>query len=281
MERMKRSGRSVTCALVLGSALAFATALPAAAAGEGTDYAALGDSYSSGVGTGDYIGASGGCKRSPDAYPELWQAAHDAASFTFAACAGAKTTDVTADQLGGLSAATDLVTITVGGNDAGFTRVMEACVIGSIGGPGACENATDDAIEYVHTTLPGRLDATYSAIAQAAPNAEVVVLGYPRLYTLDGSCHIGIGDTARGYLNHAADELDQTIAKRAANAGFEFVDVRDAFADHGICSSDWWLNSTTWPIADSYHPNQKGHRYGYLPALQSVTAAASGAAAKA
>ncbi|MGH3436518.1 MAG: lipase, partial [Sciscionella sp.] len=69
----------------------------------------------------------------------------------------------------------------------------------------------------------------------------------------------------------AADALDDQIAKEAANAGFDFVDVRAAFADHGICSSDWWLNSTTWPITDSYHPNAKGHADGYLPALDAVT----------
>lgn len=275
---MTRLARTLSCAIAVATATTFAATLPASAAEPGTDYVALGDSYSSGVGTGDYIDGSGGCKRSTDAYPELWASAHGAVSLHFAACSGATTGDVTADQLDALSASTDLVTITIGGNDAGFTHVMLTCVIGSVGGPGACQDATEDAIDYVHDTLPGKLDATYAAIEQDAPNAEVVVLGYPRLYTLDGSCNIGIGDTARQYVNDAADELDETIAKRAANAGFEFVDVRDAFAGHGICSSDWWLNSTTWPLSDSYHPNKQGHRDGYLPALERVAPAIAGAA---
>lgn len=266
--------RILACAAVLAAGMLPAVAVPAAAAtdfGSGTAYVALGDSYSSGVGTGDYESGSGDCKRSPHAYPALWADAHDPASFTFVACSGAKTTDVAANQLGALNAGTDLVSITIGGNDAGFTRVMEYCVIGSIAGSWACKDATTDAINYVHDTLPARLDSLYAKIRAKAPGAEVVVLGYPRLYTLDGSCNIGIGDTARSYLNHAADELDAQIAKEAANAGFAYVDVRDAFADHGICSDDWWLNSTTWPIEDSYHPNREGHSLGYLPALTAVT----------
>jgi hypothetical protein len=61
------------------------------------------------------------------------------------------------------------------------------------------------------------------------------------------------------------------IAARAAAAGATFVDARDAFAGHGICASQAWINSTTWPITDSYHPTANGYRYGFLPALDGVT----------
>jgi len=267
---MKRNSTIIVSA-ALGVAAALTTTGTATAASAGINYVALGDSYSSGVGTGNYYPASGDCERSPHAYPVLWSAAHQTNSFSFVACSGANTTDVVNNQLGSLDAGTGLVTLTIGGNDAGFTTVMEDCVIGSIGGSAACKNATDNAINYVQTTLPGRLDTVYSAIRSKAPNADVVVMGYPHLYTLGGSCVIGIGDTSRSYLNHAADVLDDTIAKEAANEGVHFADVRDIFANHGICSSDRWLNSVTLPLSDSYHPNVKGHAYGYLPVLDSVT----------
>src|ERR1700754_1011327 len=83
-------------------------------------YVALGDSYSSGNGAGNYISSSGDCHRSNSAYPALWASANSPSSFTFAACSGAVTTDVINSQLGSLNASTGLVTLTIGGNDAGF-----------------------------------------------------------------------------------------------------------------------------------------------------------------
>lgn len=240
--------------------------VPAAAATT-TNYAALGDSYSAGVGTDDYYQSSGNCDRSPRGYPALFEAAHTVSSFDFAACSGARTTDVLNGQLGGLSASTTLVTLTVGGNDAGFSSVMETCVLG---GDGKCQTAVANAENYIQTTLPGLLNNLYTAIRQKAPNAIVVVLGYPRLYQLGGSCVVGLSDTSRGYIDNGADVLDNTIAAAAQQHGFTFVDVRGAFSSHEICSNDWWLNSVTLPISDSYHPNRAGYANGYLPALDTA-----------
>lgn len=53
-----------------------------------TSYVALGDSYSSGTGAGNYDPGSGSCNRSANAYPNLWAAAHATDSFTFVACSG-------------------------------------------------------------------------------------------------------------------------------------------------------------------------------------------------
>src|SRR5690242_18081032 len=131
MEWLMRSPRvlaiGVTAlATALGAAL-IGTGIPAKAA-TAVNYVALGDSYSSGVGAGS---TSGSCAQSPNAYPALWQKANAPASFTFAACSGAKTSDVISSQLSSLSASTTLVSITIGGNDAGFSSIMETCVLKS------------------------------------------------------------------------------------------------------------------------------------------------------
>jgi hypothetical protein len=78
---------------------------------EAVDYVALGDSYSSGVGTGVYDAASGACQRSPLSYPPLWVAEHHPASFEFVACSGATTADVRANQISALQPTTDLVAV--------------------------------------------------------------------------------------------------------------------------------------------------------------------------
>ena len=81
---------STAAALLLSAALTLSAPGAAAAADHsGAAYAALGDSYSSGLGAGDYLDGSGTCRRSANAYPERWAARHEPASFAFAACAGA------------------------------------------------------------------------------------------------------------------------------------------------------------------------------------------------
>ncbi|MFD0856769.1 SGNH/GDSL hydrolase family protein, partial [Actinomadura adrarensis] len=213
-------------------------------------YVALGDSYSSGSGAGDYDPDSGSCRRSAKAFPKLWAASRSPGSFKFVACAGATTTKVEG-QLGALSRRTTLVSLTVGGNDAGFSRVMVDCILGTTG---KCENAVKRSERYMRTTLPGRLDSLYDAIRKKAPSAHVVVLGYPRGYIRNSKGCVGLGQTKRRVLNRASDSLNTAIGKAVAEAGFTFSDVRDEFDGHELCSGDDWLNSVRWPIGDSYHP---------------------------
>ncbi|MBB5936312.1 SGNH/GDSL hydrolase family protein [Streptomyces zagrosensis] len=227
-------------------------------------YVALGDSYSSGVGAGDYDASSGDCKRSNRAYPKLWANKNAPSSFNFTACSGARTGDVLANQLGPVNSGTGLVSITIGGNDAGFADVMTTCVLQS---ESACVNRINTARAYVESTLPGKLDQVYSAIDSRAPSARVVVLGYPRFYQLNGSCVAGLTEKERTAINNAADLLNTTIAKRAADHGFAFGDIASRFAGHEICSSNSWLHSVTFPIGDSYHPTAAGQSGGYLPSF--------------
>ncbi|MBL1068074.1 SGNH/GDSL hydrolase family protein [Streptomyces sp. 7-21] len=248
---------------LLSPAAATAQDNPAAAGG----YVALGDSYSSGVGAGSYDDASGDCRRSTVAYPELWADANAPASFDFTACSGATTTDVLNNQLGPLDSGTSLVTISIGGNDAGFADAMQTCVLW---GTSACLDRIAEANAYISGTLPSRLDAVYQEIASRAPNAEVVVLGYPRMYELNGSCLFGISEESRAAINGAADLLSEVIGKSAADHGFTYGDVRSAFTGHEICSDDEWLHSVTLPIGDSYHPTAEGQAGGYYAVLESL-----------
>ncbi|MFF4253334.1 SGNH/GDSL hydrolase family protein [Streptomyces sp. NPDC001663] len=253
--------------LAAGMALTGATAAQASQQAAATGYVALGDSYSSGVGAGSYISSSGDCKRSTKAYPYLWAAAHSPSTFDFTACSGARTGDVLANQLGPLNATTGLVSISIGGNDAGFSDVMTTCVLQS---DSACLSRINTAKAYVDSTLPGQLDNVYSAISSKAPNARVVVLGYPRFYKLGTTC-LGLSETKRKAINDAADYLDTATNKVAANHGFAFADVRATFTGHELCSGSAWLHSLNWlNIGESYHPTAAGQSGGYLPVLTSA-----------
>ncbi|MEU2510750.1 SGNH/GDSL hydrolase family protein [Streptomyces syringium] len=256
-------------ALALAAVFALSGA-GAAQAGERSStpaYVALGDSYSSGVGAGGYIGSSGGCKRSSKSYPALWAAANAPASFSFTACSGARTGDVLSRQLDPLTPSTGLVSISVGGNDAGFADTMSTCVLSS---DTACLNRVAQARTYIDGTLPGQLDSVYSAIKAKAPAARVVVLGYPRFYRIGGGCSSGLSEKKRIAINGAADHINSVLAKRAADHGFAFGDVNSTFAGHEICSGSPWLHSVTLPVDESYHPTASGQSGGYLPVFASA-----------
>jgi len=168
--------RRPTVLACLVTALLLVPATPALAAADDIDYVALGDSYSSGVGA---AGQAGLCLRSSRSYTTLWAERNDPASYRTVACGGARTGDVRTWQVLSLSSRTDLVSITIGGNDAGFADTVVSCTLGS---DSSCAAKVEQARAYVTGTLPGELDRTYRAIRQKAPNAEVVVLGYPRLF---------------------------------------------------------------------------------------------------
>jgi len=230
-------------------------------------YVALGDSYSSGTGAGSY-GSSGSCKRSANAYPQLWANANAPSSFVFVACSGAETTDVINNQVASLTSDTSLVTISIGGNDAGFADVMTDCNLGS---DSACVSRNQQAQAYARNELPPRLDAVYGQIRNRAPNARVVVVGYPHIYQLNGSCSVGLSETKRAAINQSSDVLAEVVSGRASAFGFTFVDGRPAFAGHEICASGTrWINSVTWPVDESYHPNAAGQRGGYYAAVEAV-----------
>ncbi|MFD5452132.1 SGNH/GDSL hydrolase family protein [Streptomyces sp. NPDC003470] len=267
MRRSRIVGFLTSVILAAGAALTGAATAQASTTAATGGYVALGDSYSSGVGAGSYLSSSGDCKRSTKAYPYLWAAANSPSSFDFTACSGARTGDVLAGQLGPLSSSTGLVSISIGGNDAGFADVMTTCVLQS---ESSCLSRVATARTYVESTLPGNLDGVYSAIRSKAPNARVVVIGYPRFYKLGTTC-VGLSETKRKAINDASDLLNTTIAKRAAGYGFTFGDVRGPFTGHEICSSSSWLHSVNWlNIGESYHPTASGQSGGYLPTLNSA-----------
>jgi lysophospholipase L1-like esterase len=253
--------------LTLGAAAVIAgTEIPAEAAST-VHFAALGDSYSSGVGAGS---TSGSCGQSPNAFPKLWAVANSVASFTFASCSGARTGDVISGQLSSLSAATTLVSITIGGNDAGFPSVMETCVLKSTS---SCQNAVVAGEKYATGTLPGLLDTTLAGIRAHAPNAKVIVLDYPDFYDLSARFCIGLSGADHQALDAGVNVLDGVIAAAAARAGDTFADVRAQFSGHELCDHAGWLTSVTLPIGNSYHPTAAGQKNGYLPVFSAAATA--------
>ncbi len=229
--------------------------VPTAAASAASQYVALGDSYSSGVGTRVFYEESGECDRSPDAYgPKI--AAAKGYTLNFEACGGAKTPEVNEKQLSKLSSSTSLVTITIGGNDAGFSNVIINCALYYF----TCGSAISEANEFIAKKLPALLETTYKDIRAKATSAQVIVLGYPKLFTKEGTtCNVNFltsGNEKK--MNESAEKLDAVIKARAEALKFTFVNPTSAFESHEICSSSEWLNGQSNPLSESYHPNVSG-----------------------
>jgi lysophospholipase L1-like esterase len=214
------------------------------------------------VGTAPYSDAE--CGRSGRAFPRLYAAARKERLFHHAACGGATTADVLNGQLGRIGRFTRLVTVTVGGNDVGFSARVAACLQGT---DADCVTAVRASQQQSLTELPAKIDAVYAAIRDRAPGATVVVLGYAHFFELSAACaHAPLNLAKRTVMNEGVDTLNDVIAARASAAGAVFADVRPYFAGHGACASEPWMNGLL--AEGGFHPNANGQRLGYLAALE-------------
>jgi hypothetical protein len=200
-------------------------------------------------------------------------------------------------QQGHLSSSTTLVTLTIGGNDARFSDVLFGCLTasGDCSAPGFylkrnSTKATDPNPlgtfeRYVITTLlPPHLVAVYTKIHQLAPNAEIIVLGYPQLFPTNttSTCTVGsilkkpftLSANDQNWLNQMGGVLNATISSTVSTtashlgADIRFIDPSSAFNGHALCSADPWFYGLSGQLSvtgglsvldpGSFHPNQAG-----------------------
>jgi lysophospholipase L1-like esterase len=257
--------------VLLVAALFLAFAAPALA----TKYVALGDSYSSGVGTRTFYEET--CKRSVYSYPYLLHNAHPEWTFVNASCSGAKTGDILSTQASSLTSDTNWVTYTIGGNDAGFSEVITECALPSWASD--CNGAINTAQAYIANTLPGRLDLVNNKIKEKSPSAKVIVLDYPKLFNgEDCNALTWFSPSEETRLNETAVMIKNVLSAAATRAGSNFIfrDVIPPFVGHAVCdggggSSTEWINGLSSPTSESYHPKVAGHANGYYPVVHGVT----------
>lgn len=239
---------------------------------EGDEYVALGDSYTAAYLTGETDPASGKCFRSLENYPRRIAAALGL-ELTDVSCGGATTESVRGaqafldgtsvpPQLDAVSDTTDLVTLRIGANDFNiYGAIVVNCVQLAPSDPdGApCTEASEQQAEEVATRfelLRQRLVAVLAAVRERAPEARVVVVGYPQVFPEQGPCdaiRLAAGDysLARDYNRRFTDAL----ATAAAEAEVTYVDMWEASAGHDMCAADPWIAGRL-PTggATAYHP---------------------------
>ncbi|MGL5405962.1 MAG: SGNH/GDSL hydrolase family protein [Propionibacteriaceae bacterium] len=243
---------------VAGLALATLNTFPVSASAANISYVALGDSYSAGVGTRSSTEFH--CYRSPEGYPALLASQHGW-NLNYQACSGAVISDIMTNQIQALSPTTNYVTVTGGGNDAGFAPILVDCILP--GWMGNCHGKLDTAAKMLKNILPQRLDTLYSAIQKKAPQAKTIVVGYPLLFN-GTNCHPLTFFTAdeMSRMDSLTMELNTLMKQKAAKYGLAFADARPSFRGHAVCDSQPWINNISLPVVESFHPNDAGNN-GY------------------
>lgn len=227
-----------------------ALAVPSLADTTELNYVGLGDSYSAGSGVLPLDPSiTPLCARTTRNYPHVIASAIGA-KLTDMTCGGAQTKDFTAAQYPGLtkpqfdalSADTDLVTLTIGGNDANlFAGAILTCGLAGIATAGfgsPCKTLNGSKFDdQIDGTIYPAVKASLAALTAKAPNAEVAILGYPWILPeKDGCFHkmpVARGDVP--YVRAMQAHLNDAIAKAAAETGVTFVDLAEASNGHDAC----------------------------------------------
>lgn len=271
------------------------------------NYVAMGDSFSAGEGNSPYFSwtdtSDNQCHRSnPSAYPE-WLAQTPSLNLNltdFVACSGATTDNVLnggqygneLPQVDALDDRTDVVTITIGGNDIGFVPFAKACVLSD------CDSSTSIYATTMHNidyNLDSKLTATYEAIAQRATKARIYVVGYPQVApdttTTPLSEQCGYFNSSSGASLDAVaaravvKELDGKISAAVTEANSALGITRLVYVDpegspaatfdgHDVCSGPgvtYFFNVTpndaVFDESKLFHPDVDG-QYAYYQIVQ-------------
>jgi hypothetical protein len=249
--------------------------LAAAATASATTYTALGDSYAAGPLIPNQSLNPLGCLRSDHNYAHLTASAKGL-TLTDVSCSGATTNDMTEaqnvepgpnpPQFNGLNAGTEIVSLTIGGNDIGFTEIIESCITyNPFSTP--CKDkydpgGVDQLAERINNTAP-KVAAVLQGIHARAPKARVFVVNYPDILPTGSGCWptipLSFGDVP--YLHATEERLNSMLATTAAANGATIVNWYGASVGHDACKG----SSTRWvePLIPSeltapVHPNTAG-----------------------
>jgi lysophospholipase L1-like esterase len=243
-------------------------------------YVALGDSYAAGPLIPPQTGQPAGCRQSGRNYPAIVAETIGAAEFRDVSCSAATTEHLTGPQnvspgpnppqLETLTADTDLVTVTIGGNDIGFGEIVGECARRSPAQPvgSACADhytagGSDQLTTRIEAAAP-QIAGVLAAIEERSPDARVLLVGYPAILPDEGPGCFPVVPFSPGdvtYLRGVEKSLNDMLAAEADAAGIDFVDTYTPTIGHDVCRPPGvkWIEGLvpTAPAAP-LHPNALG-----------------------
>lgn len=317
----------IVSAIAAGGAIAgLALAVPpsaarasAAAVQPGVNYVALGDSYSAGEGSPPFeAGTDGGgdfCHRSQAAYANILASTYATAPLLFWACSGAVTASILTDThyteppqitRPGVNATANLITLTIGGNDAKFVPVLKACItqdlkvtlnpitvlgpvsrwLGFNTDPSCADSSSfTSSVDQQIMNIEGNVEQVFAQLRSRTDpvNTSIIAADYPLLFPTtpaEQNCielSPLLTNADQNWMNSEGNLLDTQELTAASQAGVNMIDVRPLFAGHAVCgNSGAWLNGLVFgtlgqapfpPIQGSFHPNANGYK-GFATAFE-------------
>jgi lysophospholipase L1-like esterase len=282
--------------VLVAGLVAGSVAAPAAAHQKTADLVVLGDSYSAGIGADQFESShvipDPRCVVTSSGYADALVERRRAVELTAnAACSGAQALDVAsepaeydvpdlpqqirfASATNLLDAETDLVAVTVGGNDVQFGNIIGACA--QLPLPD-CEAAVAQAVAVAENRLAPALAQNYRQIHDEAPDATIAAVGYPHLFDTKRGSTTPLSPEAAKVFNEGVDVLNSIIERAAdASPSTVYVDVTKRFKGHGIGSEDPWINFDPASPADmnNFHPTAEGYAKGYAKSLNQLVGSA-------
>ncbi len=269
--RFRPSRRAAIGAILTGTAL-LAGCTSGPVEDPGFVYVSMGDSFTSGPGIDPILDED--CGRSERNYPQLLAAELEVDQVVDASCGSAGTFAITRTQetpsgstvppqIDRVDETTDLVTISLGGGDAGlYAALTTQCIRfgGDAGSPCTDEldDAADDPAELLEPTI-ANLVRGVERIRERAPDAQVVLVGYPHLLDEDRACEVfPLADGDQELPRLIVDLQNDALRAAAEQAGVPFVDVAAEIRGHGVCSEDPWISGIDG--AAPFHPLEPGMR---------------------
>ncbi|MDP3967161.1 MAG: SGNH/GDSL hydrolase family protein [Nocardioides sp.] len=241
-------------------------------------YVALGDSYTA----APYVpqtDLADGCLRSDSNYPAILASRLAIGTLVDVSCSAASTNDLTEaqrvyedntvhPQLDAVTPETDLVTVGLGGNDEDlFLTLVGTCtsVSGDLSGSPCTDRLAqrgvdlDASIAQVEENLVSALEA----VQERAPDATVVLVGYPHIVPLRGGCEqLPLAEGDLDLARELTAGLDRAMAAAAQDAGVLFAATRPATRGHDICGDEPWVNGAFRDRSRGleYHPFAEGQQ---------------------
>jgi lysophospholipase L1-like esterase len=272
---------AVTSVLVTASLLLSTVATATAAAPPTGRYVALGDSFTSGPLIPSQVDLN--CLRSNRNYPSLLAAAIGSSSLADVSCGGATTEDIlnpsdgtlgvrVPAQISAVTAATQLVTVGIGGNDIGYSDLVTTCAEASLSNPfgSPCRDRyTAGGVDQLRANITAatpKVAAVLQAIRAAAPSARIIVIGYIAILPHTGfgcwpAVPFAFGDVP--YLRGVQLALNSMLANTARANSATYVDVYTPSIGHDACRSSgtrWTEGLIPANSAAPFHPNAAGER---------------------
>lgn len=244
---------------------------------QGIRYVALGDSRAA----GPYLDAAAmlsGCARADAGYPNLVAGSLQTVSFVNVACSGARTEHITSvpqqtstgsvpPQIDSLTPDTNLVTLSIGGNDVGWAGLVSACYTELPGGDAHCRTdpGTTSRMDAALGALGPKVTATLTAVQQRAPRARVLLVGHGGVFGNRGCWpNIPTSDADASFVTNFFVRMNRVLARSAGEAGAEFVDVMAGSEGHDACAASeqrFYEGRQSLSLAKALHPTAAGMRH--------------------